>query len=75
MNHVSVCGSAGYRAAGCLPGSGVPASSEDHRSSGEGLRAAALGGPVKNILVTLFMVPMSIMNYNLLINIHNTYWQ
>lgn len=45
---VSLSSSAGDRAAGCLPGSGVPTSPEDHHPPGEGLRAAALCGQVSH---------------------------
>lgn len=39
--------SVGHRAAGCLSGSGVPPSPQVHGSSGESVRAAALGGQVR----------------------------
>lgn len=45
---VSLSCSAGHRAAGCLPGSGVPAPPEDHHPPGEGLWAAALCGQVSH---------------------------
>lgn len=50
---MSLSCSAGHRAAGCLPGFGVPAPPEDHHSSGEGLRAAALRGQVRHTSVEI----------------------